>query len=55
MHPMWQDPGTWIAIGISVLFLVAGWAMHRIFVRILKNGAPPPAPFQDPLQDRPHE
>ena len=38
---MWQDPGTWIALGVSALFLVAGFVMHRVFVRILKNGSPP--------------
>jgi hypothetical protein len=36
---MWQDPGTWIALGVSVLFLVAGLVMHRLFVKILKNGS----------------
>lgn len=36
----WSDPGTWIALGISALFLVVGWAMHRVFVKVLK--APPP-------------
>ncbi len=38
---MWQDPGTWIALGVSAVFVVAGLVMHRVFVRILKNGAPP--------------
>ena len=37
---MWQDEGTWIALGISALFLVAALVMHRVFVKILKN--PPP-------------
>ena len=37
---LWSDPGTWIALGISALFLVVGWAMHRVFVKVLK--APPP-------------
>lgn len=41
MGALWQDPGTWIALGISALFLLAGLVMHRVFVRILKN--PPPA------------
>ena len=41
MHAsLWSDPGTWIALGISALFLVVGWAMHRVFVKVLK--APPP-------------
>ncbi|MFD1712544.1 hypothetical protein ACFSF0_18260 [Ottowia flava] len=37
---MWQDEGTWIALGISALFVVAGLVMHRVFVKILKNPAP---------------
>jgi hypothetical protein len=36
---MWRDEGAWIALGVSVLFLVAGVVMHRVFVRILKTGA----------------
>jgi hypothetical protein len=36
---MWHDEGTWIAVGVSALFVVVGLLMHRIFVRILKNGA----------------
>jgi hypothetical protein len=36
---MWQDPGLWIALGISALFIVVGVVMHRVFVRVLK-GAP---------------
>ena len=37
---MWRDPGLWIALGISALFIVVGFAMHRVFVKILKQ---PPA------------
>jgi len=36
---MWRDPGTWIALGVSALFVVAGFVMHRVFVRVLKQGA----------------
>jgi hypothetical protein len=39
---MWQDPDTWIALGVSALFVVAGFVMHRVFVNILKNGEQPP-------------
>ncbi|MDO5086982.1 MAG: hypothetical protein Q4D74_05145, partial [Comamonadaceae bacterium] len=42
MGALWQDPGAWIALGISALFLLAGFVMHRVFVKILKN--PPPTP-----------
>ncbi len=38
MGALLQDEGAWIAIGISVLFLVAAFVLHRVFVRILKNG-----------------
>jgi hypothetical protein len=31
--------GAWIAIGISLVFIVAGLIMHRVFVTILKNGS----------------
>jgi hypothetical protein len=42
--PVWlQNEGAWIAIGISLMFVVAGWVMHRVFLRILKNPVPPPA------------
>jgi hypothetical protein len=34
--------GAWIAIGISVLFIVAGLVMHRVFVNILKKGPQEP-------------
>lgn len=40
---MWRDPGLWIAMGVSVLFIIVGLVMHRIFVNVLKNGTNPPA------------
>jgi hypothetical protein len=40
---MWQGEGAWIAGGVSALFVVVGLVMHRVFVRILKNGAIEPA------------
>jgi hypothetical protein len=36
--------GAWIAMGVSVLFIVAGLIMHRVFVKILKNGSQEPDP-----------
>jgi hypothetical protein len=27
----------WIAIGVSMLFLVAGVVMHRVFINVLKK------------------
>ena len=40
---MWQDPGLWIALGISALFIVVGVAMHRVFIKILQQQPPPAA------------
>lgn len=39
--PAWmQNEGAWIALGVSLLFIVAGVVMHRVIVKVLK--APPP-------------
>jgi hypothetical protein len=45
---MWRDAATWIALGVSALFVVAGLVMHRVFVKILKNGSPEPSPPNPP-------
>ncbi|MDP2262309.1 MAG: hypothetical protein Q8K24_04030 [Hydrogenophaga sp.] len=52
--PAWlQNEGAWIALGVSLFFLVAAIVMHRVFVRVLK-GPPPPSP--NPTQpSEPHE
>lgn len=36
--------GAWIAIGVSVLFIVAGLVLHRVFTNILKKSS------QEPIQ-----
>jgi hypothetical protein len=39
--PVWlQNEGAWIAIGVSLLFIVAGVVMHRVIRKVLQ--APPP-------------
>ena len=38
--PIWRDPGTWIVLGVSVLFLVVALAMHWAIRKVLR--APPP-------------
>lgn len=39
--PAWlQNEGAWIAIGVSVVSIVAGLVMHRVFLHILKNPTP---------------
>jgi hypothetical protein len=40
---MWRDPGAWIAIGVSLLFLVVALLMHRVIVKVLKNGSTEPS------------
>ena len=40
---MWRDPGTWIAIGVSLLFVVVALLMHRVIVKVLKNGSTEPS------------
>ncbi|MDP2680890.1 MAG: hypothetical protein Q8O85_19535 [Rhodoferax sp.] len=35
--------GAWIVIGVSVLFIVAGLVLHRVFVNVLKNGSQEPS------------
>jgi hypothetical protein len=53
--PIWlQNEGAWIAIGVSLVFVVAGWVMHRVFVRVLQSplptetASPTPIPVPDP-------
>lgn len=41
---LWSDPGTWIALGVSALFLVTAWVMHRVFLKVLKAPVPDPVP-----------
>ncbi|HOF31534.1 MAG TPA: hypothetical protein PK441_11845 [Burkholderiaceae bacterium] len=40
---MWRDPGAWIAIGVSLLFVVVALVMHRVIVKVLKNGSTEPS------------
>ncbi|PIF27662.1 hypothetical protein CLU88_2561 [Acidovorax sp. 56] len=34
---MWHDPGLWIVLGVSALFIAVGVVLHRVFVRVLKG------------------
>ena len=47
MASLWHDEGAWVALGISALFLVTAVAMHRVFVKVLKSGAPEQQENQD--------
>ena len=33
--PIWNDAGTWIVLGISLLFIVVGIVMHCVIMTIL--------------------
>lgn len=47
--PAWlPNKGAGIAIGISVMLVVAGAVMHRVFLRILKS------PTNDAAGPKPH-
>lgn len=37
-----ETDGAWIAIGVSLLFIVAGLVLHRVFVNVLKKGSHEP-------------
>ncbi len=49
---MWRDPGAWIAIGVSLLFVVVALVMHRVIVKILKGGPEKPP---EPLPEQPEK
>lgn len=42
--PIWHDSGTWIVLGISLLFLVVGVVMHRIIMKVVRAPQPEAAP-----------
>jgi peptidoglycan/LPS O-acetylase OafA/YrhL len=37
LPPWLQDEGAWIAIGVSVLFVIAAFVMHRVVLKVLKT------------------
>lgn len=42
--PLWSDSGTWIALGVTAISIVAAVVMHRVFIKILQQ--PPAKPTQ---------
>jgi heme exporter protein D len=48
MNAIWHDPGAWIAVSVSALFLVMALAMYLAFRKILR--ARPP---EDEREERP--
>jgi len=50
--PVWlQNEGAWIAIGVSVVFLIAAVVMHRVVMRVLKSPNPADQTAQAPAHD----
>ncbi len=46
---MWNNPEAWLAIGVSIGFVVVAVVMHRVFVNVLKN-QPPSGERNEPLE-----
>lgn len=42
--PIWHDAGTWIVLGISLLFIVVGVVMHHIIMKVVRAPAPEAVP-----------
>ncbi|MGE8373723.1 MAG: hypothetical protein ACN6N5_00100 [Diaphorobacter nitroreducens] len=51
--PIWNDPATWIVLGVSLLFIVVGIVMHRIIMKVVRGPAPPTQGHKGPVP--PHE
>ncbi|WP_287965505.1 hypothetical protein [Diaphorobacter sp.] len=51
--PIWNDPATWIVLGVSLLFIVVGIVMHRIIMKVVRRPAPPTQGHKGPVP--PHE
>ena len=48
-HPLWTDSGTWIAVGVTIISIVVGIAMHRIIKKVLQQ-----APQDTPESGKDH-
>ena len=35
--PIWNDAGTWIVLGVSLLFIIVGVAMHQVIRKVLRK------------------
>ena len=38
--PIWNDAGTWIVLGVSLLFIIVGVAMHQVIRKVLRRPSP---------------
>lgn len=55
MMQLLNTDGAWIAIGISVFFIVVGVVMKRVFINILKQGAHTPESFSASSEASKHD
>jgi len=55
MMKLLNTDGAWLAIGISVFFLAVGLVMKRVFVRVLKHGAPLPDATVTSMRTKQHD
>ncbi|WP_197508873.1 hypothetical protein [Hydrogenophaga crassostreae] len=56
LPPWLQNEGAWIAIGVSLVFVIAAVVMHRVVVNVLKDPAGAPPSGTTPLEEpRSHE
>jgi len=55
MMKLLNTDGAWLAIGISVFFLVVGLLMKRVFVKVLKNSASQPEATSSPAEMKQHD
>ena len=39
LPPWLQNEGAWVAIGVSLVFVIAALVMHRVVVKVLKDPA----------------
>lgn len=35
--PIWNDAGTWVVLGVSLIFIIVGVMMHRIIRKVLRT------------------
>lgn len=40
MSPLWHDAGLWIALGVTLVTIVAALVMRHFFIKILKKTPP---------------
>jgi hypothetical protein len=52
LPPWLQNEGAWIAIGVSLVFVIAALVMHRVVVNVLKAPADDPSAGPTPSEEK---